>query len=307
MESTLTEISIPASSQAEAAVLGCCLLEPSCIDDAAMTLVPDDFYDLRHRNLFELILRLRTGGGMVDTITVFQEAKDALTGGLEALGGITYVSSLPDQVGGVAGLPAYVGTVSRKSKLRSLIVTAQQVLSITGRKGDDDDLLEEAQGKLLALLSTDREEGLIPLKDVVRMALDDIEDAFTNQGKVIGIPTGFSYLDKLTTGFKGGDMIVLAARPSQGKTSLALTIAEHVAIDKGISTGFLSLEMTSRSLVKRLLASRAGVDGHNIASGIRDCWANPNRRRGYEVTAAHRPDREPLSRPAYGKGAALEV
>lgn len=204
---------------------------------------------------------------MVDTITVFQEAKDALTGGLEALGGITYVSSLPDQVGGVAGLPAYVGTVSRKSKLRSLIVAAQQVLSITGRKGDDDDLLEEAQGKLLALLSTDREEGLIPLKDVVRMALDDIEDAFTNQGKVIGIPTGFSYLDKLTTGFKGGDMIVLAARPSQGKTSLALTIAEHVAIDKGISTGFLSLEMTSRSLVKRLLASRAGVDGHNIASG----------------------------------------
>ena len=89
------------------------MLESSCIDDAAMTLVPDDFYELRHRNLFELILRLRTGGNVVDTITVFQEAKDAMTGGLDALGGITYVSSLPDQVGSVAGLPAYVGTVSR--------------------------------------------------------------------------------------------------------------------------------------------------------------------------------------------------
>lgn len=267
MESTLTEVSIPTSGQAEAAVLGCCLLESSCIDDAAMSLVPDDFFELRHRNLFELMVKLRANGGVVDTITVFQEAKDAADGGLDSLGGITYVSSLPEQVGSVAGLPAYVGTVSRKSKLRSLVRTAQEVLSITGRKGDDDDLLDEAQGKLLALLSTDREEGLIPLKDVVRMALDDIEDAFTNQGTVIGIPTGFPHLDKLTTGFKGGDMIVLAARPSQGKTSLALTIAEHVAIDKGISTGFLSLEMTSRSLVKRLLSSRAGVDGHNIASG----------------------------------------
>ena len=267
MESTLTRTSIPASRQAEAAVLGCCLLEPSCIDDAAVTLTPDDFFELRHKNLFELLIKLRSDGGVVDTITIFQEAKDSVEGGLDSLGGITYISSLPNQVPSAAGLPAYVGTVSRKSKLRSLVHTAQNILSITGRKGDDDALLDEAQGELLALLSTDREEGLIPLKDVVRMAIDDIEDAFANRGKVLGISTGFPSLDRLTTGFKDGDMVVLAARPSQGKTSLALTIAEHVAVDQKISTGFLSLEMTSCSLIKRMLSSKAGVDGHNVASG----------------------------------------
>jgi len=252
---------------AEGGVLGCCLLEPGCIDDAAAELVPDDFYELRNRNLFELLVKLRGDGRIVDVITIFQEAKDTLDRGVEDIGGVAYVSSLPDQVPSAAGLPTYVATVAGKSKLRSLVHTAQSVLSIASRKGDDDALLDEAQGKLLNLLATERESGLIPLKDVVRTALDDIEEACTNKGKVIGIPTGFPSLDGLTTGFKNGDMIVLAARPSQGKTSLALTIAEHVAIDNGISTGFLSMEMTSRALVKRIISARAGVDSHHMAGG----------------------------------------
>tara|TARA_Y100001963_G_scaffold159460_1_gene263219 strand:+ start:1657 stop:2964 length:1308 start_codon:yes stop_codon:yes gene_type:complete len=267
MELITEEIKIPSSIENEAAVLACCLLESACIDDAATSLSPDDFYELRHRNLFELMLKLRSGGEVVDTITVFQEAKDSVIGGLDALGGISYVSSLPNQVPSAAGLPAYVAKVRKKSELRSLTHTAQQVLSIISRKGDDDDLLNEAQAQLMSLLSTDRESGLIPLKEVVKMAIDDIEYSFSNKGKVVGISTGFPALDKLTTGFKDGDMIVLAARPAQGKTSLALTIAEHVAIDDGKPTGFMSLEMTSRSLVKRMLSSRAGVNGHNIASG----------------------------------------
>lgn len=268
MESTIQqEISIPASSQAEAAVLGCCLLEPACIDDAATSLVPDDFYELRHRNLFDLMLKLRNDGTVVDTITIFQEAKDSVEGGLNAIGGLPYVTSLPNQVPSAAGLPAYVAKVRKKSELRALTTTAQQVLSIVSGTGDDDELLSDAQSKLMGLLSRDREGGLIPLKDVVKMALDDIEAAYTNKGTVVGISTGFPALDKLTTGLKDGDMIVLAARPSQGKTSLALTIAENVAIDQGIPTGFFSLEMTSRSLVKRMLSSRAGVNGHNISSG----------------------------------------
>jgi len=267
MESTLREIDVPHSVQAEAAVLGCCLLENGCIDDAAAALTRTDFWEIRHQNLFDLIVKLRNDGSIVDAITIFQEAKDAVDGGVDALGGIAYVSSLTNQTPSAAGLPAYVATVTKKSKLRSLVHTAQQVLSIAGQKGDDEDLLDEAQGKLMALLSTDREGGLIPLKDVVKQAIGDIEDAFANQGKLMGIPTGFSSLDRLTTGLKDGDMIVLAARPSQGKTSLALTIAENAAIENKISTGILSLEMTSRALVKRMMGSRAGVDGHNLMSG----------------------------------------
>lgn len=267
MESTLNRTSIPHSTQAEAAVLGCCLLENGCIDDAAAALSSDDFFELRHRNLFDLIVKLRNEGTIVDTITVFQEAKDAVDGGLDSLGGVSYVSSLPNQVASAAGLPAYVATVTRKSKLRSLVHTAQHILSITGKKGDDESLLDEAQGQLMSVLSEDREGGLIPLKDVVKQAIGDIEDAFANRGKVIGVPTGFSALDTITTGFKDGDMIVLAARPSQGKTSLAMTIAENAAINQKIPTGVLSLEMSSRALVKRMMGSMAGVDGHNVMTG----------------------------------------
>jgi replicative DNA helicase len=261
------EIDIPHSVQAEAAVLGCCMLENGCIDDAAAALTRDDFWELRHQNLFDLIVKLRNEGSIVDAITILQESKDTVAGGINSLGGIAYVSSLPDQIPSAAGLPAYVATVTKKSKLRSLVHTAQQILSITGQKGDDEDLLDEAQGKLMALLSMDREGGLIPLKDVVKQAIGDIEDAFANQGKLMGIPTGFASLDGLTTGFKNGDMIVLAARPSQGKTSLAMTIAENAAIENEISTGILSLEMTSRALVKRMIGSRAGVDGHHLMNG----------------------------------------
>ena len=267
MESILTEIEIPQSVMAETAVLGCCLLEPGCIDDAAAELVADDFYELRNRNLFELLVKLRGNGRIVDVITIFQEAKDTLGRGIEDIGGVAYVSSLPEQVPSAAGLPTYAATVAKKSKLRSLVHTAQSVLSIATNKGDDDDLLDEAHGKLLNLLATERESGLIPLKDVVRDALADIEEAFTNKGKVLGIPTGFPSLDGITMGLKDGDMIVLAGRPSQGKTSLALTIAEHVAIDNGISTGFLSMEMTSRALVKRIISARAGVDSHHMGGG----------------------------------------
>jgi replicative DNA helicase len=253
--------------QAEAAVLACCILENGCIDDAAAALVKEDFWEIRHQNLFELMVKLRNEASSVDLITIFQEAKDSVEGGDNSLGGMAYVSSLTHQVPSAAGLPAYVATVTKKSKLRSLVRTAQQILSITGKKGDDEDLLDEAQGELMTLLSSDRGGGLIPLKDVVKQAIDDIENAFANKGKLTGIPTGFSSLDRLTTGLKDGDMIVLAARPSQGKTSLAMTIAENAAVKNNISTGILSLEMTSRALMKRMMGSMAGVDGHNIMSG----------------------------------------
>ena len=257
----------PYSLIAEQSVLGCCLLENNCIDDVAMSLTREDFYELRHCNLFDLIVKMRDEGKFVEPATILQESKDLMHGGVESVGGIAYVSSLQNQVPSPVGLPSYLSTVIKKSKLRSLVSTAQQVLSIAGKKGDDESLLDEAEEKLMTLLSSDRGGGVAPLSDVIKETLKDIEDAYANQGKLTGIPTGFTYLDKLTTGFKKGDMIVLAARPSQGKTSLAMTIAENTAINGKISTGILSLEMTSRSLIKRMMGSMAGVDGHNIMTG----------------------------------------
>ena len=267
MESILERTEIPFSSEAEAAVLACCLLEGDLVDEAATSLVAEDFHELRHKNLFELLLKLRNDQKPIDTISVFQEAKDTLENGIRTLGGISYVSTLPDQVPSPLGLPAYVSTVLSKSKLRAMTNAANSILSIVGKKGDDADLLEEAQGHVMSLLTEDRESGVTPIADVISSAIGDIEDAFSNKGKIIGIPLGFHSLDRMTTGFKKGDMIVLAARPSQGKTSLAMNIAEHVSVDKGIPVGVFSLEMTSVALIKRMMASRANVNSHDLMSG----------------------------------------
>jgi replicative DNA helicase len=262
-----TVIDVPTAVEAEAAILGCCLLDGGAMADAETSVSLEDFYELRHRNLFELMLKLRNDKKPIDTISIFQEAKDTLKDGVEALGGIAYLSALPDQVPSALSLPAYVAIVKRKAKLRKMVMTAQSVLSAASSRGDDDELLEQAQAQLVGLLEEDKEGGIVPLRDVVREAINDIENAYAKKGSVIGISSGFPSLDNITTGFKGGDMIVLAARPSQGKTSLAVTIAEHVAIDQNIPTGILSLEMTSVSLIKRMLSSRSSVNGHHLMSG----------------------------------------
>ena len=266
MESKTT-IEVPAAVEAEAAVLGCCLLDGGAMTDAASTVSPDEFYELRHRNLFVLMLKLKDEGKPIDTISIFQEAKDTLKDGVEALGGIAYLSGLPDQVPSALSLPAYVTIVRRKAKLRKVMLTAQSVLSAASSRGDDDELREQAQAQLVGLLEEDRKGGIVPLRDVVREAINDIENAYSKKGSVIGISSGFPTLENITTVFKDGDMIVLAARPSQGKTSLAVTIAENVAIDQNVPTGLLSLEMTSVSLIKRMLSARSNVDGHHLMSG----------------------------------------
>jgi len=267
MESILERTEIPFSSEAEAAVLACCLLEGDLVDEAATSLVAEDFHELRHKNLFELLLKLRNDQKPIDTISVFQEAKDTLENGIRALGGIGYVSTLPDQVPSPLGLPAYVSTVLSKSKLRAMTNAANSILSIVGKKGDDADLLEEAQGHVMSLLTEDRESGVTPIADVISSAIGDIEDAFSNKGKIIGIPSGFHSLDRMTTGFKKGDMIVLAARPSMGKTSFAVNIAEHVALNEGLPVAIFSMEMGAAQLAVRIVGSIGRVNQGNLRTG----------------------------------------
>jgi replicative DNA helicase len=263
----LSDTSATASEEAEAQVLGCILLEPELIDEAATALKAADFYALKNQNIFELLLALRQDGKPLAAQTVLVEAKSR-DGDYDLVGGPAYVSSLPDQVPSSTMLPYSISVVQQKSRLRALQRTANTVLHLVGEKGrGDDERIEEASALLASLLNDAGVGGESSMRDVVREAVTQLEHASEHKGECTGIPTGFLALDKLTAGFHAGDMIVLAARPSIGKTSLALNIAEHAALDKGIPVGFLSLEMTDVSLVKRIMSSRSNVNGHKFLDG----------------------------------------
>lgn len=259
---------LPFSERNEAAVLACCLMEEELVDEAAVSLVPKDFYDLRHKNLFDVLLHLRETRTPIGPITIRDEADTRFPLGVDAVGGLSFLAGLPDLVPSTVQLPHHVGVVTKKSQLRAVVTTARRVIAaVSEREGGDDEKLDEAEQTLLSLLQRRDKGGEVKLVDVVREAIGEIEQAFANVGECTGISSGFPALDRLTTGFHRGDMTVLAARPSMGKTSLAMTIAEHIAIDQDIPVAIFSLEMTAVSLMKRILSSRSEVDGHNILTG----------------------------------------
>jgi replicative DNA helicase len=179
------------------------------------------------------------------------------------------LAGLPDLTPSTVALPHYVATVAKKSRLRQIVTGVRGIISqINAQEGDDDALLESAGQTLLSLLQANSGQGgEVVLTDVVRRAIGEIEQAHSSDGSCTGVSSGFPSLDRLTSGFHRGDMFVLAARPSMGKTSLAMSIAEHVALDLKIPVGVFSLEMTAVSLIKRLLSSRTGIDGHDLLTG----------------------------------------
>lgn len=260
---------LPYSDMNERAVLACCLTEPELVDESATSLQPEDFYDLRHRNLFNTMLEVRGRGEPVQVITIRNYAEENFPQGVNAVGGIAFLAGLPDIIPSSVGLPNYVAVVKRKSRLREIVSTAKGILSeIENQNGDDDSLLEQAESQLTSLLHASNDQGgEVCLRDAIGETIDQIEAAFTADGGCTGIATGFSALDRLLGGFHNGDYIILAARPSMGKTSLAMSIAENVAIDNKIPVGVFSMEMTAVSLLKRMLSSRSRVDGHSLLTG----------------------------------------
>jgi replicative DNA helicase len=259
---------LPYSSTAESAVLGCCMLEQELVDEAGTSLVPDDFYELKHRNLFEVLLRLRDKRIPIDALTIRDEADSSLELGVDGVGGFAFLVGLPDQVPTTSLLAHYSSVVSKQARLRNLVSGARELISkATAKVGDDDAKLDEVEQTLTALMQRTTQGGEVRLTDVVRDAISEIEKAHASDGTCTGIPTGFAALDRTISGFHDGDMTIIAGRPSMGKTSLAVSIVENIAIDQGIPCGIFSLEMTAASLVKRMISSRSGVGGHEILTG----------------------------------------
>jgi replicative DNA helicase len=260
----------PNSSEAEQGVLGCILLSPNdCMGECIEKFKsgPDVFYDLRHQTIYNSLAVMYDAREAIDLITLQQRLKNSQL--LDEVGGIAYLASLPDKVPSAANLSYYLEIVQEKFLLRKMIQTCTGVVArVYDYEGQVDALMDEVERDILRISESRVQTHTNTIKDLVKKAINTIEDFHQRQGLLTGVGTGFTDLDKMTSGFHGGEMIVIAARPSMGKTSLAMNIAEHVAIDSRIPVGVFSLEMTSESLVLRMLCSRSRVNLRNVRDGF---------------------------------------
>jgi replicative DNA helicase len=260
----------PHSIEAEQGVLGCLLLSPNdCIGECVEKMKPgaEVFYDLRHRTLYAELVEMFDAKHAVDLVTVAQRLKDKQQ--LDGVGGLGYLSALPDMVPSAANMEYYVNIVWEKYLLRKMLHTCTDICSrVYEYEGELDMLLDEAERDILKISESRVEGQSMTMKELVNKAITKIEEFHQNQGQLTGLGTGLLDFDRMTTGLHEGDMVVIAARPSVGKTSLAMNIAEHVAIDLKQPVGVFSLEMTSESLVLRMLCSRARVNMRKIRDGF---------------------------------------
>jgi replicative DNA helicase len=260
----------PHSIEAEQGVLGSLFLSPQdCIGECIEKLKPgaDCFYDLRHQTLYSTLLEMYDKQEGIDQLTVAQKLKDKQM--LDGVGGLGYIASLPDFVPSAANLKYYLEIVFEKYLLRTMLKTCTNLAAqVYESEGEVDTLLDEAETQILAVSQCRVNTANASMKELVNKAITKIEEFHQNQGQLTGLGTGLIDFDKMTTGLHEGDMVVVAARPSVGKTSLAMNIAEHVAIDLKQPVGVFSLEMTSESLVLRMLCSRAKVNMRKIRDGF---------------------------------------
>jgi replicative DNA helicase len=261
----------PHDVQIEMGVLGCTLLEPNqCVGECIEKLKDDGkmaFYDLRHQTIYETLEQMFNTRQPIDLITVQQNLKDRQL--LEQVGGIAYLSQLQDAVPSAANLSFYLEKLQEKYLLRKLIQTCSGVVGrIYDFDGDVEELLDEVEKEVLRVNESRSHANMIPVNTLVHDAIQTIENYFSRNGQLGGLATGFADLDKITDGLHGGEMIVIAARPSMGKTSLAMNIAEHVALELKLPVGVFSLEMSSQSLILRMMCSVARVNLRSIREGF---------------------------------------
>jgi len=260
----------PHAPEAEQGVLGCVLLSPNeCLGQCIEKLKagPEVFYDLRHQTIYTALVEMYDSRTPIDLITLQQRLKDKHL--LEEIGGIPYLNAVQDAVPSAANLTYYLDIVQEKALLRKMIHTCTDVVGrVYDYDGEVDALLDEVERDILRMSESRAEGGVEPVKTLVHKAIGQVENYFNRQGVLGGVGTGFADLDKMTDGLHGGEMIVIAARPSMGKTSLAMNIAESIVMQQRLPVGVFSLEMTAESLVLRMLCSNARVNLRNIREGF---------------------------------------
>ena len=261
-----TERGLPQNLEAERSVLGAILLDPASLSFVVPILSEEDFFPDTHRRIYRGMLELFQRSSEIDVLTLKEELDR--TGAVEKVGGAAYLSSLLDDVPDVANVEHYARIVKEKSTLRRLIRAGQRIV----REGISQEktaevLLGDMTGEIFDIAEGAIRGGFTPIGQIVKHNLEILEDARSRQGMLSGLPTGYTELDRLTSGLQATDLILLAARPAVGKTSFALNIAQHVAFREGRSVGFFSLEMSQEQIGFRVLCSEADVDAKKVRDG----------------------------------------
>jgi replicative DNA helicase len=260
--------SLPFSEDGEKGVLCSLLLSPREVADiCVLRLRPEAFYIPAHQIIYGLILEFGDKSKPIDFVSLKQALKDRNQ--LEEIGGPEYLSSLYNFVPTAANAGYYIDIVREKYVLRRLIVTCNKLSSqCYDQQSEIEPLLDDVEREIFAITGEQVKTEIVPTKDLVMEAIEQIEKLYENRGSVTGLSTGFIELDRMTSGLHAAEMIVIAARPSMGKTALAMNIAEHVSMDVGKAVAVFSLEMSSQQLVVRLLCSRAKVDLQHVRNGF---------------------------------------
>ncbi|ACV65012.1 replicative DNA helicase [Desulfofarcimen acetoxidans DSM 771] len=256
----------PQNMEAEQSVIGSVFLDKEAIYKVMRIISPDDFYSESHKLIYEVILDLNDNSAAIDLLTVTESLRQR--GHLDKIGGVTYIASLPGMVPTSANVEYYAKIVEEKSLLRTLISLASRIANMSYEGSENAQrLMDEAERMILELSSRRSASAFTPIKEILLKILEYIDYLSENKGAVTGVSTGFVDLDSICSGFQKGDLMILAARPSMGKTSLGLNVAQHAALHRKIPVAFFSLEMSKEQLVQRMLCAEAMVDQHKLRIG----------------------------------------
>jgi replicative DNA helicase len=257
----------PQNTEAEKSVLGAMLIDDEAIGSAIEILDESWFYEDAHRKIYRAVLDLYSERKNVDLITLSDKLKSV--GLLDDVGGVTYLSSIIDLVPTSANIEHYAQIVREKGILRKLIKNATNIISEAYEtKGNVQEVVDNAERLIFEVADLKHKNRSVHIKDLVREGIETIDRLYQKKEHITGIPTGFIEIDKMTSGLQRSDLIIVAARPSMGKTAFAITMGEHVGIDHGAGVAIFSLEMSKEQLVQRMICSQAKVDAHKVRTGF---------------------------------------
>jgi replicative DNA helicase len=255
----------PQNLEAEQSVLGAMLIDRDAVVTVSNLLGPEDFYADKHQQLYTAVIAIFNRGEPVDLITVQDELRKR--GHLDEVGGLAYLTTLINMVPSTANVQQYAMIVEQKATLRRLQTVARKIVDECYATEDMDATLVDAEKSIFSVTQRRSAKGYIHIKDALVTAYGHLEFLFSSKGTTTGVTSGFRDLDQMTSGFQPSDMVIVAARPSVGKTAFTLNVARNAAVLGGAKVMFFSLEMGAEQLALRLLASEAAVDGHKLRTG----------------------------------------
>ncbi len=266
MEPTTTAGQAPQNIEAEASLLGALLIDTDAIVKIADSVMPNDFYDARHNRIYEAISQLYEHHEAIDVLTLADKLRN--NGNLDSVGGPSYLTELTNFVPTASHVEQYAEIVAQKALRRRLIAVSKDMVALGYDESKQlSELVEEAETKLFEVSQTHVKQDMISLETILAESFDRLDELHKDKQKIRGVPTGLKDIDNILAGFQKSDLVVLAARPSMGKTALALNFAHNIAVQAELPVLIFSMEMSKEQLVDRLLSMESGVDAWALRTG----------------------------------------